>query len=842
MSGTSIPTVSQVKAWDLDALARQGTYWTQQAARFTTDLDNAYNAVGNSVDYLVGKFGTAARDKGMVIRDQGYKAAGALETAGQAIALGVEPLRFAKTTVTDLLATITAGGYLWGEDGTVTVSLSQLANAMSDKDSASAAIKLAALQRQAEQYTSSLQAGLIAAGAMADSVATGINEAMAELPSHGPGVENPAVDGTTGERLGAQVNSSDQIPPEVLDQVDTILDQVTLTDEEQAALQDGRSVVVPASTLEFTQRFLDTAGPEGFSRLSEQLNSQGPEGQAKAQALANSFMLLSNENVKGVKADGKQIEGGYEQLPQEYRDLISSRVVEFPTAQQPGEPGHLPDGNTITYPDPDNVGQYRAGLAHYENLRGLTTALSLADEGYTPGTKLSTELYRQGGFLAEVVTDPGTQRALPSDPAVLQDTIRNTVEVASRNTDASAIIFTGEGTPEQLGADYRRDATVMALAQHDWPEGVENSPVQKMFNWIPENAHVEVPPGHPDYQSQLADATQAGKSARALADIISSAKSPDGVNNFDTLFKDDNTAERYIAKALVPYVGNMVDVDENLVGTHGFGTLNPVEATRVFALMNADGEGGALLNGAAIATAYEFDRAFARGDGGQDLAVYSGRLQGLVEGGLAAEIGLNNYDATAEYNHRKELYGASYLAAKEWINLPVKLLPGEKYIWSPMIASIEAFGKDPAVAALNDKPDLSYPVLNFEMPDGHDNDPSPGDTSERHRAAQRYVMLQALIDNGRFDPSTLPEDLSDGAGGLKPFDHMKSTEATQIPKILEDCGVEGLGQYVDDNTLGSQIVREVVFGGERVEPGNQIFVPVLRAGAAPAVANRWDVS
>lgn len=338
---------------------------------------------------------------------------------------------------------------------------------------------------------------------------------------------------------------------------------------------------------------------------------------------------------------------------------------------QPGTPGYLADANSNTYENPKGLDQYRAGLDHYKNLNALTSALDLADTGYTPGTKLSTELYRQGAFLSEVLTDPGQTRALPTDPSSINNTISNVVDVASRNTDATTVILTGDGTPEQLGSGYHRDSAVVALLEHDWPGGVENSPMHKMLDYISTDAHSD----------NLEDATRAGKSARALADVISSTKSPGGVGNFDSLFKDNSPSMRYVAQALSPYVGNMVDVPENLLGTHGFGNLDPVESTRVFTLMDNDQKSAAILNGAAIAQAYEFDQEFARGEGGQDLALYSGRLHGLIEGGIAANTGLHGYDATSAATHSKEVLGAGYMSAKEFFNAGVgavtDALPGK---------------------------------------------------------------------------------------------------------------------------------------------------------------------
>ncbi|MFI1919717.1 hypothetical protein [Nocardia sp. NPDC020380] len=641
--------VSQVTSWQLGVLAEQGTYWAQQAGKLKTELDTVNNNVANSPDYIVGKFGNALRDKTVTVRDEGYKVVGALDDAGAAVSGGIAPMTAAQKAVVDQKAIITGQGFMLAEDGGVVLSLSQVANALSD--SKNGVTKLAALQRSADDFQTWMRTYLYNAGDAAQTVANAITKAFGELPNSVDGAAPVPITAASGEDLGNKIKNSDQIPPEVLSQVDQVLDETQLSDDDKAKLKAGDTVVVPASTLEFTQKLLDSAGPEGFEKLSEQLRAQGPDGEKRAQELAQSFMVLSNQNVKGVEASGKQVDGGYETLPQSYRDIISNRVVEQP-GSQPGMPGYIWDGNSFKYENPKGESEIQAGRDHYQNLSRLSNALDLADPSYTPGTKLSTELYRQGAFLSEIQTD-GRTAALPHDPAALNSTIGNVVDIASRNTDATSVILTGQGTPDHLGSGYHRDPAVVSLLEHQWPDGIEKSPMKNVLDWMNQDSHVDLSPGDEGYQHQLDQATKAGNSAHALADIISTTKSPEGLNNFDSLFNHNSQALPYVAAALSPYVGNMVDVPENITGTHGFGDLNPVQATRVFALMDQDPLAGKILNGAAIAQSYQYDKAFVLdGGSGPDgeankYALYSGRLQGLVEGGIAGNNGLHNYDAEA---------------------------------------------------------------------------------------------------------------------------------------------------------------------------------------------------
>ncbi|MFI1920561.1 hypothetical protein [Nocardia sp. NPDC020380] len=196
----------------------------------------------------------------------------------------------------------------------------------------------------------------------------------------------------------------------------------------------------------------------------------------------------------------------------------------------------------------------------------------------------------------------------------------------------------------------------------------------------------------------------------------------------------------------------------------------------------------------------------------------------------------------AAASHRKDTLGAGFMSAKEFVNAGIKegisALPGEKLVM-PIVSSVEAYIKDPTVAAINDKPGLSYPVLGLDTPTGQHIDSAQVQIPERAMAAQRYVMLQAMVDAGKIDVHTLPSELVDG-NGLKPFDHLGNSDTTTIPTFLEKNGVTGLQQYVNDAQIAHLTVDAIVFGGKEVAPGSKIYVDVLRAGVVPSNINSWD--
>ncbi|WP_306355990.1 MULTISPECIES: hypothetical protein [unclassified Nocardia] len=766
MSEAPIPTVSQVRDWQLDQLEQQGGFWNQQASKFQTELDVAYDNVGNSADYLVGKFGNGLRDKSVTVRDTGYRTVGALQAAGAAIGNGLEPLRFAQKTVTTLLTAITSGGFLWGEDGTVTLSLAQVANALSGDDADSAAIKLAALERQANDYTRALQAGLSGAAAAAQSVVNGIDAAFAELPAAGDGA---APSGNTGADLGAEVAKEGPVPPEAMTRIEQALDRINLSDDDQAALAAGETVVVPASTLEFTQRLLDTAGPDGFAELSEQLRARGPEGEARAQALGNAVMLLSNEKVVGVGADGTQTPGGYDRLPGDVQHMISTRV---------SLSGAAPDDNAGQYPDMGLPGIANQGAFLSQQGRFLD-ALAQSDPGYQPGTKLSTELHRQGMHLAWL--ESHNIQLGPDTTIPLDDSLTNAIEIASRNHEGTTAIFTGEGGPEILGDGYHPDTAMLSLLQRESSD--PDSPLLgAMTDWIPQEAHVTVPPGHPDHQAQVDQATQAGRAARGLADIISTTESADGTNNYKVLLSGKNPddlgtldsagmspdAAKQVAEALQPFVGKLVGMPDDLSGTLGFGNdFGPRETVRVLSVLSTDPDASQIINGAALAESQRMDKVFVTpgmpGAGDPDIGRYANRIEWAVNEALTTEYSERTGEARDAASDKTARWNAAYTGAQ--------ILTGG---FGPGGAAVAAVSEPFKLGVFPFEPEQVDPndplKYNLRPDQVGQYDPLTAKSSDFSRTTfgdpehRKYTALLELTNQGRIDINDVPAEYKDATG------------------------------------------------------------------------------
>lgn len=837
-----IPTVSQVFSWKPETLTQAGNDVEAAGKNFSDRMAEAQRAVDNTALHWQGNAASAASARALTEFLAASKAFRAADAVAQSFTSAGSAIAGYQAAVVKIYGEATGAGMSVWPDGGVTAP--EFPNAKTD---AVAAMMQGNLNRAAADYQTRLKEQLANAGSAVAAAKATITAGLADLAAHGgPGGGKDgggtALSGPAGAALGKKIHdaiaSGQPIPPELLTELGEDMKASGIPPEQLAAYLQGNGATIPAATQEFTQQFFNSAGADGFIAASEQLKAQGPGGQASAAAMSNALLMLSDEKVgTGVGANGKPTSpGGYDRLPPDVRQLISTRA---------GTQG--PDANTQQYPDMGQRPESANMNAFLTKQNKFLDALGMSDQGIEPGTKTSTELYRQGSHLAWQQTH--NNQLNPDSGYPLDDSISKSVEIASRNHEGTTAILTGQGGPEVLGSGYHPDTDVMPLLQRHWPDGTNGPAINSMLDWIHQDAQVTVPPGDPHYQSQLNDANLAGKSAQGLAQILSTTHSSDGTNNFNVLSTGENSADvkmphggqmtpqvaQHVAGALAPYVGNMAGAPENLTGTHGFGTLNPVESTRVFTLLDGDPKAAAIINGAAIAQAHQFDSAFALGQGGPELALDSGRLRGLVEGGIAAESGLHGYDDQSASDHRKERLGAGFMTAKEYINLGVKALPYEKYVWSPMANSIEAFLKDPTVGAINDKPSTPYPAINYD-----NLDLTEVQTDSRASAGRRYTMLEALVDSGRIDPHALPGNLADN-GTLKPFEQIKSADATLIPQILEGAGVNPnrLNQYMDDAHTGDNEVNQIVFGGNMTTADQQLFVSVLRGDKVPTAANQW---
>ncbi|MCJ0906384.1 hypothetical protein [Rhodococcus sp. ARC_M6] len=290
-----------------------------------------------------------------------------------------------------------------------------------------------------------------------------------------------------------------------------------------------------------------------------------------------------------------------------------------------------------------------------------------------------------------------------------------------------------------------------------------------------------------------------------------------------------------VAGALAPYVGDMVGVDEKYTGTGGFGDLGPVEATRVFALLDGDPKAGGIINGAALAQASALDKAFAVGAvNGEDswlLGYSSGNLHALVEAGLGAEVVDRNLDSEAAdaalRQQRSEAYGVS-----QWLAAGVvSFIPGGAVI-NPLANSVALMLQDDYVngagAAVSATP--SYSGESFTTGLGIDN-------------IRMHSMLSALVEDGRVDVNDLNQGLVRD-GRLMTLDEMDRAVGLDrtvgmIPNALETAGVSGIDRldYLRVADSAGVAVGGIIFP-DHLGAGES-FNTMLVNGVGNQRANGW---
>lgn len=545
---------------------------------------------------------------------------------------------------------------------------------------------------------------------------------------------------------------------ETLDRIAGQLPVQGLTAAELDTLAAGGQVgTLPQTVRDYYAELYRAAGKDGVLALGDHLRTQEAGGDPNAgralNSLANGLMVVSNENIgSGYNPDGSlHSPGSYDQLPSDLREVISTRT-------------HGADANAIRYPGESGAlaDQYR----FHEDTRRLGELLKESEPGYAPGTEFARELTRQAANLAEGTALSG------ANPVLVEQSMRDYLEVSGRNHEATTQLLTGEGSDRvPLDSDYRPANSVTPLLQFDWSDdrGAPN-----LFGWIGDNAI-------PGAEVSVEQSDQAGRAATGLISLITDGTS----GRFESMVNlpghdgrplgEVNPAlTQQIAQAVTPYLGDIAVAPE--LQTHGFdreaalGEVGDVRSIRLATLMNTDPTASALFNGAIIERTNDYAGRFGELHGEStvirhQLGEASGRLLGYMDQGLRAEAydrGLDDAAAAEQTAGRTKL--AIDVATKTVVGLG-----------------------GPATIPL----DIASSVVQAGM--GSEKLTLPEEASEINAdnlATQRaYRMLEAVVAK---DPSIL-----DGPDGT-----------STIPEDLRDeRGLRPLTEIMDDDKRGSATVR-----------------------------------
>ncbi|OBB54557.1 MULTISPECIES: EspA/EspE family type VII secretion system effector [Mycolicibacterium] len=277
-----------------------------------------------------------------------------------------------------------------------------------------------------------------------------------------------------GEALAEQANLPPaQRDPAVLDRVAANLPPTSLTDEQKTALAEGREVdTIPKETQDYYRDFYRAAGKDGLLTLDRHLESEEAAGDTDAGAqrdrLANGLTVASNENIVERDPDGSiASRGGYDQLPPDLREMLEVRR---------GDP---------TYPGWETLGPTEAKNQHVADVVQFSELMGEANPGFQPGSRLGTEMYMKSADMVEYSV--GGYGMTDTPPEAYERAANTLSEVAGRNNDASAQIFTGQG--DDLPDGYNRDETVRTLMGHDWSQsGGEGNGAATLLDWMTEDS------------------------------------------------------------------------------------------------------------------------------------------------------------------------------------------------------------------------------------------------------------------------------------------------------------------------------------------------------------------
>ncbi|WP_227838608.1 TPR repeat region-containing protein [Nocardia aurantia] len=645
------------------------------------------------------------------------------------------------------MTTISAEGFRWAEDGTVIVSLPQTSTALADSDRTGAAIKLAALQRKADQYTTTLRGALRVAGATAQAVADNLTAAFDQLPEAAQGARpgsltDPAAAGRQGTDDGRLVASGKATDAD-LQRIAARLAAAGLTADDVTAVDAGQHVELPEAQWDYLHEFYNTAGLNGLTSMSERLSAL--HDTTAAATVADQLNTLSNPNVIAASHDplppGQHRHGGLDQLPADLRNVLTADYQ-----VRPGRPSA-------------NLGAY--GLSRVAHM------IDLADSRSAPGSEINKQLILRASDIAPRI-NPYVTIDTDWRHGTAEGLAQVMLDAGGRDKIAVHDVLTDTGLP--IGAH----TTVLDnLLHHHWAD--DGAGVQKMLSWVESDATDPNP----------AISGRAGETAFKAADYLASHKSTllhlDG-DKGPSLGEVNPLTVRGLGSALGPYIADMVGVESEFLNTRQFGTLGDATAAghpgaqAIFSVIDSDRDAAVSFDTKALSTAQQLQSTWLQSaladpeNPHNELATKSGTILGLVDRGLSDEL-----DTRKETEIRKAVQafaeeGAGWDTGKGVVSTGVKLIPVVKDVFGPIIDVSNSFAK------------MNLIGLAYEAPD-----PASAhyDTSHEYAPARALYQVAQVLEtkDGSLGHDPRYDNLFTD-GRLKSYDNALSATSSD-PTILE---------------------------------------------------------
>ncbi|MEV5649227.1 hypothetical protein AB0L57_13320 [Nocardia sp. NPDC052254] len=848
-------TKTQALQCDPNALDALIKVWQTAHDTVETNLDKTSNEYRQSSDWWTGKTGDRARDTATQTVDAGRTFTGDLSTAITTLGQDRDAIWGAKNRATQSISAAVQAKYEVAEDGTVEPSPdAQLAATTSLDNPTDRANAIAALKKYGKDtFETPIKTALTDLGTAVEAATGHINTALehsgsvATIAADAPAKLDPSrmLTGDQG-KIDGETIADGKLSDDERQRILEHLRLTGLTEEQLTALREGRDATIPQSTMDYLTNLYDKSGRDGLIELSQSLKADGsPQATELRQGLANGMLTLSNEQVVSRDAQGKVTDrGGFNKLNSEVREIIGTR---------PNIDG-APDSNTRDLPDDYRSGFFGPNMDNTSAIReytkdvdGFADFLSGADKDYQPGDRLGVELGRQAAHQAWILDHGGygdfEGTKLPDHEALghTEDSAQKFLGLAARNHEADYALLTGNGSEELFGKDtpgqswhpYDRDSAIQSLMTHEWKD--DGAAFGTMVEWTAADA-------------TSADSTRsehAGEAAGALAKLMSTTHAGNGSNVYDSLMNvpgHDNQsfgqvnplAAQGVAAALSPFASDIVGTPSNITGTHGFPSesLGPVEATRLFSVLDGDPAASARINGAALFQADQLDRKFA--DSGSlsspeqvDLGHYSGRLRGVVDAGMNAQVADLNLNETDRAKALTDQKSAAYGVAQNLIGVAgIAGTPGG--VGGPIVQAVSEYYKNPLTSV---DPDYGGRTPGTNIGTDYNLEQS-GTLGNR-----RYNMLAQLIDSGRVNPYALPNDVQQvmftstdgGAPTLEPYivaaadPNSAGILDRNLPGLLDSYGVSHDGQqnYLANGDQAAGIYSRIVSNG--TQDGQQEF-------------------
>ncbi|WP_019925671.1 hypothetical protein [Nocardia sp. BMG111209] len=294
-----------------------------------------------------------------------------------------------------------------------------------------------------------------------------------------------------GKRLADAIKAGDR---DAIDAVAADMPQYFLTPQDLQNLADGKDVTtVPAEVQDYYREFLDKSGKDGLLGLSDHLTqaealargagSPNPLAAGQRDNLANAIMMMSNEKVGSTAPDGTFRPGGYGQLPDYLRHLVSDRLETTPP------------------PSPLEMQNRFADQAKFAKLLGE------ANPGFVPGAAMAAQMQITAASMSSYVdghNHAGTDLVdrfehqgavdinaayFDRDKPQIGDTARAFLDLGTRNHAVDYGMLTDPPATAHTPGDIYADPKTFReqVFHHDW--GDKGKVASQLYSWAGDHAH-----------------------------------------------------------------------------------------------------------------------------------------------------------------------------------------------------------------------------------------------------------------------------------------------------------------------------------------------------------------